>query len=253
MRNVVTSLLFLASCLCSCASSPVVSTGPSLRIRPVSDAFVDDFGGARHPPIAATMPFNIGDDERYLVAMRVDHFDPIVAASEARGGRWTMGELFAAFYDNQEAYNREPARNRTRVYGTIVERTEGGKTIVTCALRYEDLPMRVYTAASWKQLFPGGDTVGDPRALEALFVDGRATAHFYTEIEIPEPGAPLHFWQASAEGRVHAFRFSAVGLGTLTGRGGLPPGPGQVVVEEVDEAGVTKTRIEVTPLAQPVR
>lgn len=247
MRHAVTSLILSCSCLLSCASTPHIAPGPSVRLRPVSDAFVDTFGFADRTPIRATMPFNIVDD-RYVVAMRVDHFSPIVAASEARGGKWTKDELFAAFYDNQEAYNRDPTRNRTRVYGTIVERDEGGKTIATCTLRYERLPMSVYTFESWAQLLPGGDAVGDPRALEALFVKGEASGVFYTEIELPAPGAPLHFWNASAEGRLRAFRFTAVGVGELTGRGGLTAGPAQVVVDEVEEGGVETTRIEVTPL-----
>lgn len=221
-------------------------------MRPVGDAFVDTFGLVGRAPIQATMPFNIGDD-RYTVAMRVDHFAPIVAASEARDGKWTRDALFAAFYDNQEAYNRDPARNRTRVYGTIVERDEGGKTIAFCTLRYERLPMNVYTAASWAKLLPGGDAVGDPRTLEALFVKGEASGVFYTEIELPTPGAPLHFWEASAEGRMRAFRFTAIGVGELTGRGGFPAGPGQVVVDEVEDDGVETTRIELTPLSPAVR
>lgn len=252
MRHAVTSLILSCSCLLACASTPPVAPGPSVRLRPVSDAFVDTFGFADRAPIRATMPFNISDD-RFAVAMRVDHFGPIVAASETRDGKWTKDELFAAFYDNQEAYNRDPARNRTRVYGTVVERDEGGKTIATCTIRYERLPMNVYTYESMAKLLPAGDAVGDPRALEALFVRGEASGVFYTEIELPAPGAPLHFWNASAEGRVRAFRFTAVGVGELTGRGGFPAGPGQVVVDEVEDDGVETTRIEVTPLTPAVR
>ena len=235
------ALLLLAACATTRPPPPAAAPTPSVRVRPLGDAFVDDFDLPR-PAIRALMPFNIGDD-RHVVASRSDHFDSVLQATQARGRPWTKPELFAAFYDNQEAFNRDPARNRVGLHGVILERSEGGKTIVTCALRYERLPMSVYTTESWNKVLPSPTEVGDPRELVKVVERGEGTASLYLELELPAPGAPLDFWAASESGRVRVFRYTAVGEGQR-----VNGGPALIVVHEVDEGRGPTSSVTVTPL-----
>lgn len=182
--------------------------------RPVEDAFVDSFF-LDEPPIRAQMPGNWSDAESNLLAgIRVDNLDYVAGM-----GTFTdLDEMLMAFYENQQAFNGDPDRNRIRMHGSIKEIVEDDGTVVAMIdIAYRDLPLTVYTLDSWdRAIFEDLDLAGLVKVVE----NGTMVGRFSVEMEIPFPGAPLHYWDAVFSGTVRRQSFVGHGSGWQAGESG---------------------------------
>ena len=193
--------------------------------RSIDDAFVDTFFLEGVAPIRAQMPFNVDDQTgaNLLAALRVDSLDAV------RGGGpyASVEEMFLAFYSNQETFNNDPSRNRIRMHGSIREMIEpDGTIVVELTIAYQDLPLTVYSLDSWdtslEQL--------DPAQAMVVLEDGSLNGRLHLEMEISEPGAELHFWNAFFSGQIRALSFAGHGSGWLVDESGARIGRAAVKV-----------------------
>lgn len=185
-----------------------VAAGDAKR-RPLDDAFVDTFFLEDVEPIRAQMPTNWGDPETNLLAgIRVDNLDAVAAGAPYE----TFDAMLLAFYENQEAFNKDPNRNRIKMHGTVEEFIEEDGTVVVKAnILYKNLPLTVYTLDSFETAIENLN----PAQTVKVLVDGSMNAYFSIEMEIPEPGAPLHYWDAVLSGGIRRQTFIGYGNGRL--------------------------------------
>lgn len=221
-----------------------VAHGASVVQRSLDDAFVDTFFLEDVEPIRAQMPSNWSDPKRNLLAdVRVDNLDAVA------GPYGTIEEMFKAFYDNQIAFNSDPNRNRIEMYGTVDEVLEDdGTVLIVASIVYKNLPLTLFNLQSWNtaltiQFEPGRAR----RVLEGGFLNG----WFYVEMEIPERGAPLHFWKSLLSGGLRRNVFAGTGEGWLLDGNGQRSG--RAVVDIFQDCGIdacTKELVEFTRIRQ---
>lgn len=214
-RLILNPTLIALLALSVSVGTPAAAGEPSVVQRDVSDAFVDTFFLSSVPAIRAQMPANFDDLTTSLVAgIRVDNFDAIVT-----GGPYaSLDDLLLAFYDNQKAFNDDPARNRIRMNGTVRQIVEeDGTVLVTVSLAYESLPLSLYELNSF---LTGIFVALDPAQVIRILEDGSLNGLFQVEMEIPFPGAPLHFWDSALAGGLRRVGFVGEGEGWLVDESG---------------------------------
>lgn len=239
-----TIILTAALLLIATLAIPVSATDQAVEQRDLEDAFVDTFLLDDVEPIRAQMPGNWEDPATNLVAAtRVDNFDAVIAAAPYS----TLEEMLLAFYNNQKAFNNDPSRNHIRMDGSVREVIEeDGTVVVTTNIAYQDLPLSLYNFDNFiNSIF----VELDPRQLVKILEDGSLNANLTVEMEIPFPGAPLHFWNSYLSGGVRRLKFVGEGEGWLVDENGERTGRAQVHIRHDCAAYTCSKRIvQFTPI-----
>jgi hypothetical protein len=201
------------------------------RRRSIDDAFVETFTLTDVAPIRSKMPMNPADETANLLAgLRIDGLQAV-----RDGGPYASSdEMFRAFYANQVAFNSDRTRDHIRMRGRITETDQAGAAaLVVLDIKYNDLPLTVYSLDTWNASLASLD----PARAVILLNDGTLNGKFHVEMLIPAPGARLHFWQAALSGNIRALSFVGHGQGWLTDLSGARTGRALVDIETAPVQG----------------
>lgn len=226
MKLRVITLIITVSILTSLSAGQVLAEDQAVVHRDLEDAFVDTFLLENVVPIRSQMPANWEDFETNLVAgTRIDNFDAV----KAGGPYATLEEMLLGFYDNQVAFNNDLDRNRIKMNGTVREIIEEDGTVrIIANIAYQDLPLSLYDLFSFLNIF----ATLDPSQLVTILEDGTLNGLLYVEMEIPYPGAPLHFWNSYFSGGTRQWRFVGEGEGWLVDENGERTGRAKVHIHQ---------------------
>jgi hypothetical protein len=159
--------------------------------------------------------------------------------------------MMLAFYDNQVAFNNDPDRNHIEMNGTVREVIEEDGTVLVIAnIAYQELPLTLYDHFSFSYIF----ITFDLSQLVTILEDGTLNGLFYVEMEIPYPGAPLHFWNSYFSRGVRRWRFVGEGEGWLVDENGERTGRAKVHIHQECEVlffgteSCSKKIVQYTPI-----
>ncbi|MHC4800406.1 MAG: hypothetical protein ACYTF1_27515 [Planctomycetota bacterium] len=241
-------IILAAFVLIALSASPVMAGEQAIVQRELDNAFVDTFL-LDVDPIRFQMPANWDDYETDLVAgTRVDNLDAV----KAGGPYATIEDMLFAFYNNQDSFNNDPDRNQIEMNGTVREVIEADGTVLVIAnIAYQDLPLTLYDQFSFYNIF----ATFDLSKLVTILEDGTLNGLFYVEMEIPYPGAPLHFWNSYVSRGVRRWRFVGEGEGWLVDESGERTGRAKVHIHQdceivlLDITSCSKKIVEYTPIS----